>query len=314
MSMTSYAMPAHLALNLVWLWLYLDPTRRRFWLAPVIGVAALGLHQPFLHALFVTPFLFRFVLDRRWKAVIWFGLIYLTGAVFWFFWWRHFLPGFLGSGRNSAFGVHKMTAVIQLLYCWLLLGWLALPIPLLATLGFIGIRRQRAFLQDAAISCLLTFGFYIFVKLDQGHGWGDRYFHSALGCLILIALVGWESLCQRMGKASALKFVWAGTIVSLLVQFPLRCFQAEAFVQPYASAAWALHHADVDLVVLDPRLAWYSADLRRNDPFFQQRPIILTTLQITKENQKILANSFPHPLFVSENRLKELGMATAQAH
>ena len=45
MSMTAYAMPAHLALNLIWLWLYLHPAKRRFWLTPFVGVAALALHQ-----------------------------------------------------------------------------------------------------------------------------------------------------------------------------------------------------------------------------------------------------------------------------
>ncbi|MBA2623319.1 MAG: hypothetical protein H0U88_06825, partial [Chthoniobacterales bacterium] len=50
MSMTSYAMPAHLALNTIWLWLYCRPDRRSFYLAPFLGVLAIGLHQPIVHA------------------------------------------------------------------------------------------------------------------------------------------------------------------------------------------------------------------------------------------------------------------------
>ncbi|MGH8102825.1 MAG: hypothetical protein ACREIW_16125, partial [Chthoniobacterales bacterium] len=46
MSMTAYAMPAHLALNTIWLWLYLQPERREFYLAPIVGALAIGLHQP----------------------------------------------------------------------------------------------------------------------------------------------------------------------------------------------------------------------------------------------------------------------------
>src|SRR5438105_13456979 len=34
MGMTSYSMPAHLALNSIWLWLYSAPDRRRFYFAP----------------------------------------------------------------------------------------------------------------------------------------------------------------------------------------------------------------------------------------------------------------------------------------
>ena len=97
MSMTAYAMPAHLALNLLWLWLYLAPQKRRFWLAPLVGVAALGLHQPFFHALFVTPFLARLVWERRWKTSCYFALVYLAGIACWYAWWQHFIPSFSGG-------------------------------------------------------------------------------------------------------------------------------------------------------------------------------------------------------------------------
>ena len=61
MSMTAYAMPAHLALNTIWLWLYSQSDRRAFYLAPFVGALAIGLHQPIVHALFVLPFLARLV-------------------------------------------------------------------------------------------------------------------------------------------------------------------------------------------------------------------------------------------------------------
>ena len=56
-SMTAYAMPAHLAINLLWLYAFLRGDRAGWFAAPLIGVVALGLHNPFPHALFVTPFL-----------------------------------------------------------------------------------------------------------------------------------------------------------------------------------------------------------------------------------------------------------------
>jgi hypothetical protein len=312
--MTGYAMSAHLALNLVWLWLYCDPDKPRFWLTPLLGVAALGLHQPFFHTLFAAPFLLRLLLDRRWKAVSWFGAIYLVGAIFWFIWWRHFLPGFLAGGQHNPFGIHGMTPFTQTIYLCLLLGWLALPIPLLALLGFGRIRKQSAFLRDAALSCALSFGFYIFVKLDQAHGWGDRYFHGALGCLILVAIGGWGSLCFKIGRPAASTFVAIGAAASLLVQFPMRCFQVENFVRPFARAADLFHKADADLLVFDPRLAWYSADLRRNDPFLKQRPIILTSFTITDKEVARLEKAFPRTRFVTGEELKALGMETQRYH
>ena len=90
MAMTAYSMPAHLALNTIWLWLYSRPDVRRFYLAPIVGVLAIGLHQPVVHALFVAPFLLRLVIRRNWAAVSVFGFIYLLGCVGWYAWRAHY--------------------------------------------------------------------------------------------------------------------------------------------------------------------------------------------------------------------------------
>jgi hypothetical protein len=314
MSMTAYSMPAHLALNLVWLWLYCDPRKRRFWLAPFVGVAALGLHQPFFHALFVTPFLVRLVLDRRWKTALFFALIYSIGIVCWFAWWRHFEPNFTSVGSKGTFGLYHTTATIQFMYLALLLGWLAFPLALLVPLGFARIRKEPPLLRDAAVSCLLTFGFYIFVRLDQAHGWGDRYFHGTLGCLILVAIVGWDSLSEKLGKRSAVTFVGAGLAAALLLQIPLRCFQAEEFVRPYARAANVFHRIDADIVVFQPCMAWYSNDLLRNDPFLQQRPIIVSLLTMTRPESNLLQKAYPRARLIGQEEMKALGLETQLFH
>lgn len=310
MSMTAYAMPAHLALNLLWLWLYLAPQKRRFWLAPFIGIAALGLHQPFFHALFVTPFLARLVWERRWKTSCYFALIYLAGIACWYAWWQHFNPSFSGGGSNSAFGIHRYTWMFQVIYLSLVVGWLALPIPLLATLGFANLRRQKPVLWDAAFSCLLTFGFYVFVRLDQAHGWGDRYFHGAIGCLILVALVGWDALVRRAGRQTAGLFVVVGLTLSLLVQFPLRCFQAEKFVAPYAHAAAELQNSNADLVGFNPLEGWYISDLIRNDPFLRHRPVMVSIYSLQETEAARLQKRFAARRLVTKNKLKQFGLAT----
>lgn len=310
MSMTAYAMPAHLALNLLWLWLYLDPQKRRFWLAPLVGVAALGLHQPFFHALFVTPFLARLVWDRRWKTSAYFALIYLTGIFCWYAWWQHFMTDFSGGGSRSAFGVHHYTWMIQVIYLSLVVGWIALPLPLLSLLGFAHLRRQKPVLWDAAFSCLLTFSFYIFVRLDQAHGWGDRYFHGTIGCLILVALVGWDALAQRVGRGWAGQFVIVGLALSLFVQFPLRCYQAEEFVAPYAYAAADLQNSRADIVGFNPLEGWYISDLVRNDPFLQHRPIIVSIYSLQDREAARLQKRFPVRRLVGKKELKQLGLAT----
>jgi hypothetical protein len=104
MAMTSYSMPAHLALNAVWLWLYSAPDRRRFYIARFTGVLVIGLHQPIVHAVFVAPFLLRIVLQRRWRDVLIFGLVYLAGCAGWFAWRVHYsLPRLFRRRRFSGF-------------------------------------------------------------------------------------------------------------------------------------------------------------------------------------------------------------------
>ncbi len=99
MAMTAYSMPAHLALNTVWLWLYSRPDRRRFYLAPIVGVLAIGLHQPIVHALFVAPFLLRLVWQRKWLPVWIYGLIYSLGCAAWYAWRMHYLPPAAGGAH-----------------------------------------------------------------------------------------------------------------------------------------------------------------------------------------------------------------------
>src|ERR1700730_10068193 len=309
MSMTAYAMPAHLALNTIWLWLYSRPDRRVFYLAPFVGVLAVGLHQPIVHALFVTPFLLRLVLQRKWRAVSIFPVIYLAGCTVWFLWKRHYEAG--GSGVGSIFDFRNpQMAFIQPMNLLLIIAWSSLATPLLGVLGFRRFFRLPPLLQDAALSCLLTFGFYFFFYADQAHGWGYRYVYGVLACFVLIATAGWQSLSDMVGAQSAKIFLGVGVATALLIQFPLRCVQVESFVRPYARTAAVLHAISADIVAFDPRDAWYSADLLRNDPFLRERPIIVSLLRVTPQQVPVL-KSAGTVRFIDRETLARLGMPTA---
>jgi hypothetical protein len=311
MSMTAYAMSAHLALNTIWLWLYLRPERREFYLAPIVGALAIGLHQPIVHALFVLPFLARLVWEKRWRPVLIFGAIYLGACVFWYAWKRHFASPTGGSnGISSIFRlVNPSMAIIQPMNLLLIIAWASLATPLLAVLGFKRAFKAPSVLQDAALSCALTFGFYYFFYLDQAHGWGYRYFYGAIGCLILLAVAGFERLSILIGQRRALIFAVSGIALSFLVQLPLRCVQAESFVRPYARAAEAFRNVPAKIVAFNPCDAWYSADLIRNDPFLEQRPIIVTLLGLTQEALPALEKNGPARIVPVED-LARMGLST----
>jgi hypothetical protein len=312
MSMTSYAMPAHLALNTIWLWLYSQPHRRMFYLAPLVGVLAVGLHQPVVHALFATPFLLRLVWQRRWAASLFFGVIYFIGCVTWYFWMKNYqTPS--PDGMSSFFRLfNARMAIIQPMNLLLLIGWLSLPAALLSTLGFRRFFQLSPFLQDCAMSCFITFGFYYFFYAAQAHGWGYRYFYGVLSCFVLIAAVGWNSLSQIIGDRRAKIFLSIGVAISLLVQFPLRCIQVERFVRPYARTAALFHAIPADMVAFDPRDAWYSADLIRNDPFLERRPVIVSLFGLTPTAIAVLEKN-GSACFISRDDLTRLGMFTARS-
>jgi hypothetical protein len=231
----------------------------------------------------------------------------------WFAWWRNFLPILLDDkGSPTAFGINRYAWLIQVIYLCLLVGWLSFPAVILAPLGFSSLVRQSSTMRCVAASCLLTFGFYIFVRFDQSHGWGDRYFHGTLGCLILVAVAGYDSIKKQIGSRATTTFLLTGVAAGFLIQLPVRAGQAESIVAPYARANFVFHNVDSDLVAFDPRDAWYSADLRRNDPFLRDRPIILTTFGIPKDHIGLLQNRYPNLIFINASQLQALGLSTRQ--
>src|SRR5437016_4728758 len=204
MSMTGYAMPAHLALNTIWLWLYSRPDRRWFYLAPFVGVLAIGLHQPIVHALFVLPFLFRLVWQRRWRPVVIFAVVYLAACFCWYKWKMHFMvPASPGADQSIFRLANPEMAVIQPMNLLLIIAWSSLATPLLVGLGLGRVFKEKPIVQDASLSCLLTFGFYYFFYLDQAHGWGYRYFHGTLACFIIVAVAGFARLSALAGRQRA---------------------------------------------------------------------------------------------------------------
>ncbi len=313
MSMTAYSMPAHLALNAIWLWLYSRPDRGWFYLAPLVGVLAIGLHQPIVHALFALPFLLRLLLQRRWRAVLIFAPIYVAGCALWFAWRARYQLG-TSDGIGSFFKIlNPRMPIIQSMNLLLIIGWASLATPLLAVLGASQFFKVRPIIQDSILSCLLTFGFYFFFYLDQAHGWGYRYFHGAIACLVIVAVAGFNRLSNLVGQYRATKFVLVGIAASLLIQFPLRCFEAERFVRPYARTAAVLHAIPKDIVAFDWRDAWYSADLIRNDPFLEQRPVIVSIFQLTPAAVTALEKNGT-ARFVTRDDLTRLGMFTARGN
>ncbi|MFA4904317.1 MAG: hypothetical protein WC600_16405 [Desulfobaccales bacterium] len=286
-SMTGYSMPAHLLLNIVWIYCYTHKQEFLGFLLPIIGVIALGVHNPFVHALFVAPFLLRILRERTWKFSLYVGVIYGLGVLFWFYYWKVICPiPSLGSTNNHVriFGPPGLIQllIIQPINLFLIISWQSLAITILAFLVIRKWRQIGSLQHDLFWGCALTFGFYFFFASDQGHGWGYRYIYGVLGNLILLAAAGWYELRETIGVEKAVNFMVVTLALGLFIQFPIRCVQAEAFVRPFAAGMHYLKSRPEPFILIDKKEIWYSQDFVRNDPFLCNRPKFFSSNKLSE--------------------------------
>ncbi|MEW6440398.1 MAG: hypothetical protein AB1640_05615 [bacterium] len=281
-SMTSYAYPAHLCFNLAWLYCYCRRDLLGYLVAPWIGLLALGLHNPFVHALFVAPFLLALVWQRNWLLTLYFGVVYAAGCIVWFLWWTRLV--FLQGSDMNAFqlpGGYQL--LIQPMNLSMLFSWQSLALTVPAFLALLSWRRLTPLLKALAWGCLFTFAFFFFFRWDQILGWGYRFFYGVLGNLVLVAVAGWFYLRESIGLRKAWGFFVLATALAVLVQFPLRCLQVESFIRPFARSAQYIRSLPYPYVVIDPSQAWLSQLLVRNDPFLRNHPKVLSAQYLTPE-------------------------------
>jgi hypothetical protein len=309
---TGYSMPAHLALNLLWLWLYLRGDARSWGWALAVGVLALGLHNPMPHALFVAPFLIRLLREQRWRRAGAAAIVYGIGSELWLSWLRMANP----LARPDGPGLFTMFAWPNRIAFWLqttnvslLMTWHAPLFGVLAVIGIARVRRLDTVLRDVAFGVGLTLGFYLFFPLTQGHGWGYRYAYQVLGSLSLLAAAGSPSLVAAAGARRAQWLLAGSFALAVLVQVPLRFVQGERFIRPYASAYTHVLAKRGDVVVVHPDSVWYGRDLIRNDPFLRGQPVVLNARLLTPQMYAAIVKTHPGRVVdVSSSELLGLGL------
>ena len=309
---TGYSMPAHLALNLLWLWLYQRGDARSWGAALAVGVLALGLHNPMPHALFVAPFLVRLVRERRWRRVAAAVAVYGAGSLMWIAWLRMANP----YARADGPGLFSMFAVPNALAFWLqsvnlslLFTWHAPLFGALATVGVVRARRFGPVVTDLALGVALTLAFYLFFPLTQGHGWGYRYAYQVLGSLALLAAAGTPALVAAVGARRAQGLLVASLATALVVQVPLRFVQGERFVRPYAAAYRNLAARPARVVLVYADSIWYGRDLIRNDPYLRGQPVVVAARMLSREGRRAIEAAYPGQVVeVRDGELLRLGL------
>ena len=310
-SASSYSMPAHLCLNMVWLYLYLRGDRRSFTAALFVGAFALALHQPFPHALFVAPFLVRLVRERRWQRVGAAVLVYGASAVACLAWMRLAQPiGQGGGGLLSAFAIPGSAIVwVNALSFSLLLTWQAPVLGFLALAAFLRARQLDKPLADLAWGVVLTLGFYLLYPSTQGHGWGHRYAYQILGNLVLLACAGLGPMLATLGERRTRIAVSAALLVAVAIQLPLRAVRIERFVAPFATGYNYVTSRNADVVLVHGGTIWYGIDMLRNDPSFRGQPLVVMADALTPPQLAELLRAHPGRVVeISDDELARLGM------
>lgn len=248
-----YSMPAHLLCNTLFVWLLLEASPTRYFLAGLVGAVACSLHNPFPHLAFAVPWLFWAYSRGHWRLLLLLAFGYaLAGAPLllgWSIFKAPFVAATLSVDRytglplaaaagTAAVSPPDLLAILNSTLSglftypseYLLLArsgalvklW-AWSSPLLILLALYGsFKHPRLVLHYLAASAVITLGIYYFIRFDQGKGWGYRYFHSAyiaLPMLATAALLHLESIGRHQDKWKTL--APALTLCSLLILTPV---------------------------------------------------------------------------------------------
>jgi hypothetical protein len=284
--MTAYAMPAHLFANLLWLALFL---RRSWWAdgaALAVGLIATGLHQPVFHPLFAAPWLFGLLLHREWRRLALFTAGYGAIAAFWLYWPGMIIELVAGPHSTIATGVSlterlatpaahsgwynvaKMALNMLRFFCW------QNPLlPLLMLAGLVLAPRDYRVVGLLG-SFLLPFVVMALIIPDQGHGFGYRYLHGAIGSAVLLAAIGWQRLRALWPR-------WDGAMVrasllTVLLLLPMQTVMAHRLYRPFAAASARIDASGAHYAIIGANDGPYARDLVLNRPDLSNRPIRLS--------------------------------------
>ena len=278
-----YSMQAHLTANLLYVWLLLKPTGGRSFAAGVVGALALLLHNPVPHMLFAAPWLIAFALDdstRRRLIPLALGYAPAIAVGVGWAWLRSDIApaaqsAAIGATLRSVFTLpdadilNMRVAAAAKMWVWAL--------PCLFYFAFLGYMRARdnRHVRLLALSAVCTFLGYLFVHLDQGHGWGYRYFHSAWGVVPILAAC---ALTARSDAGRGLvTFAGAAAVLSVLMLVPFQLMQIDGFITGHLATVPAAKRPGGNVYFIDFRGGYYIADMIQMDPTLLSEDLYLAT-------------------------------------
>lgn len=319
-AMTTYAMTAHLAFNMIWLWLYLRGTRPAHAGAIAIGFVAIGLHQVAFHPLFALPFIDRLRRNGEWRTAVIYLACYAAFVLFWTY-YPHLVA--LAAGATHAAGAASGSAgfIAQRVLPLLLnrdpltlpltaanlirfVSWQNLAMLPLLLLSWGAISRNDGIARPLATGILLTVAAMTILLPYQGHGWGYRYLHGLVGSCALLAAYGWRDFSKR---PEVRIWVAIGSLTTILGSVPFLASKAYGFAQPYARVSRMIDRIDADMVVIETEGTSFAVDVVRNRPDLSNRPIRLAGKDLAPKDMLTLC-ARGTVAFVDVSQMQKLGL------
>jgi hypothetical protein len=312
-----YSMPAHLLANSVFALLLVRPTPRRAAAAGAVGSLALVLHNPVPHMLFAAPW-FVWLATRQGGLRLFAALIagYLPLVVLLGLGWFLFSGDLLREAlvAVNAAPAHRLQHMIEVfslpdakVVLARLIGiaktwvWAVPGIMVLAAAGAAR-WRQDALCRLFTASALLTLFGYFLVPVDQGHGWGYRYFHSAWMALPLLATAALfrpghipreaSSQSPLFEDGDTKSFVATCILLTLVFGVGFRAWQLQDFMARDVSQVPQYTGTERRVVILDGRHSFYGADLVQNDPWLRGNEIRMYSHGAAADEQ-MMAQYYP---------------------
>jgi hypothetical protein len=301
-----YSMPAHLLASTVFALLMIEATPRRAFAAGLVGSVALTLHNPVPHMLFAAPWII-WHLGRAGSLRVTLSLTagYLPLCLLlgfgWFLHVSHLAhDGVVVANGASAFedSLSQVYAIVSFPTSTVLLAravgvakiwvWSVPCLVLLASYGGWKWRRNRCCILLSS-SALLTLAMYLLIPVDQGHGWGYRYFHSAwlvlpiLGAAAFTSVSGDSEHSPATLDGPALGFIVTCALFSLVVGVGLRAWQIHSFIATHERQVPQYEGVERRVVILDAKNAYYGFDLVQNEPWLRGDVIRMITNGTAKD-------------------------------
>lgn len=280
-----YAMTSLMLANLLFIWGFLDPRPRPLFWSGVVGSVALTLHNPLPHILFAIPWVVWLIREKGWGRELWVLILgYVPLSLLLGVGWmllRGHVEGTAGdidaadpfgslmgvtaqmfTLPNRAILVMRAAGLVKL-WVWAMPGLLVL-----ASLGWWR-DRTEPYIGLLVASAYLTFIGYFFVPVDQGHGWGYRYFHSAWFVLPLLA-ARYVALPTNKWNQGIRLFAAGLVVAGLVIVTPIYSIGTARVVAGFMSQAPSDDASrPLRLTFIYPDRGFYAADLIQNDPFLR---------------------------------------------